>query len=107
MSEQFTPSFVESVIEHMNVDHTDAVLNYALAFVPELLEQRAEDFEQARMTAIDASGIGIELTTKSGAQKQVTIAYAIAGLPALLDGPEQVRSALVTMAKKARQRIDG
>ena len=107
MSDPFDPSFVDSVIEHMNVDHTDAVLNYALAFVPELLGLSAEDFEQAQMTALDASGIGIELTTNSGEQQRVTVAYAAAGLPASLEGPQQVRSALVTMAKKARQRIGG
>lgn len=102
MSEPFDPSFVASVIEHMNLDHADAVLNSALAFVPELHGLSADDIEQARMTAVDASGIGIALTRKSGIQQQFNVAYAVAGLPTLLEGPEQVRSALVTMAKKAR-----
>ncbi len=105
MSDKFDRAFVESVIEHMNIDHSDAVLNSALAFAPELNDLGENDVEHVRLTDVDAGGIRIELTTKSRQEMQVVVAYSAAGLPGLLDSQEQVRSALVIMAKKARQRI--
>ena len=98
----FDPEFIESVVEHMNLDHADAVSNYATAFAPEITSRSMGDIRQTRMVDASASGITLEQTYDSGDRRQFFIAFAAAGLPQELEGPEQMRSALVTMAKKAR-----
>lgn len=91
----------------MNHDHADAVLNCVLAFAPDVARQQVEaaDISQAQMTDIDATGFATEITLVSGQVRQLVISYAAAGLPSQLGGPEQVRSALVTMAKKTRLQL--
>lgn len=104
MTGTFDSAFVQSVVEHMNHDHADAVLNCVRAFAPAVAGQQHTRWRiyQARMTDIDASGFATEITLVSGEVQHLVIAYAAAGLPPQLERPEQVRSALVTMAKKAR-----
>lgn len=93
----------------MNDDHADAVLNCVLAFAPDAPGQHRDgtdktdaEIAKATMTDIDAKKLVAEVTLVSGEVQQVVVTYASAGLPPQLDGPDQVRSALVTMAKKAR-----
>ena len=93
----------------MNVDHADAVLNYVLAFTPHApvphtngTSETDAGIAKATLADIDAVGLAVEVTLVSGEVQQFFVTYAAAGLPPQLDGPEQVRSALVTMAKKAR-----
>ena len=102
MADEFDPAFIESVVEHMNVDHDDAVKNYMLAFAPENARQSRGEFPHIKMVDARATGITLEQTNDSGGSRRFDISFASAGLPAELEGPEQIRSALVAMAKKAR-----
>lgn len=105
MTDNFDADFTASVIEHMNDDHSDAVVNYAKAFgqLPEGLDR--DQLEQAQLVGIDKSGVMLGLVDASGKSVKLDIAYNQAGLPDRLESEDQVRSALVFMAKAARKII--
>jgi len=107
MAESFDREFVTSVIEHMNLDHADAVVNYAQAFgqLPDAVD--LERMQQVLLTDVTSTGVELGLVDVSGQSITLDIAYNETGLPERLESEEQVRSALVFMAKAARKIIAG
>lgn len=84
--------FINEVTEHMNSDHADSLKDYAAAFA-------AVDWaDSVRMTSLTVNGIELLCLSASGGNKSVHVEFAKA-----LNRPEQVRGALVAMAKEARQ----
>lgn len=86
---------VESILEHINTDHADAVLAYARALAG------IRDAANAVMTAVDRYGFDLTTTTPSRA-KNVRIAFE-----APVQTPEEVRIAMVKLVKAARKALDG
>lgn len=88
----FTSEQIQNICDHMNQDHTDALLLYAQVLAQQPLAV------QAYMSNIDAQGITLKVTQ---AQKQLTL-YISFDTP--LESAEQAREKLVAMAKKARDK---
>lgn len=90
------PAHVERILGHMNEDHADAILDYArhLRGVP--------DAQAARMTHVDAAGFTLEAATPAG-PRQLWL-----GFDEPIASAADARSALVTLARRARSRsVDG
>lgn len=83
--------FAEDVIEHMNTDHSDSLLEYAIAFTS------ANWAKKVLMTDLQSSGFTLLCQSGSGREESVWISFE-----PQLTRPQQVRGALVSMAKKAR-----
>jgi len=103
---KFEPEFVASVVEHMNSDHADAVSNYAEAFGEWPAGIENSESEPVKLTDVTANGIELSLGGQKRDLQKITIPYTVAGLPQELEGPEQVRTALVLMAKAARKALE-
>ena len=89
-SAMFKPQEIQSIVEHMNEDHADAVLSYARAFTS------FDTITAATMHSIDASGIDIECSHVSG-QSKARIPFA-----APLSSSGEARTALVDLVKTSR-----
>ncbi len=95
-----TPDDVASIVEHMNDDHSDAVLLYVDAFT----EINIEEVEEAILTSVDHSGIDIQLTLGDKVCMQ-RISYADTGTTIELNHRNKARAILVDMVKIARARL--
>jgi len=94
-----TPDDVASIVEHMNEDHSDAVLLYVDAFTDvDTAEVRA-----ATLTSVDHSGIDIQLTVENTVLVQ-RINYADTGTAIEMDNRNKARAILIDMVKIARKR---
>lgn len=97
MSEQvMSPEFISDVIEHMNTDHVDSLQDYLRAFTS------VNGGVNAKMTDLSVSGFELEYQSTAGATDRAWIPFGRA-----ISRPEQVRGALVSMAKRARSHIEG
>ena len=89
------PSLAQGVIEHMNEDHSDAVLLYVKAF------GGIEDATEAHMTSIDFEAMELAYQTPAGSGH----------LKVLFDPPlaefGEIRPRLVAMIADARRRVRG
>jgi putative heme iron utilization protein len=85
--------YAAAAISHMNADHADAMVLYCKAF------SKATDVTSATMTGVDRYGFDMSATTPKG-PRPVRVAFARP-----VSTPEQVRAALVAMAKDARSRL--
>ena len=81
---------VAGAIEHMNEDHADAVLGYAQVLAGLAWAQTAE------LTGIDV--VGVELIARAEGREEV----ARIGFDAPLTDAEQLRPAMVALARRAR-----
>jgi len=95
-----TPDDVASIVEHMNEDHSDAILLYVKAFT----EVNIEELNAATLTSVDHSGIDIQLTLGANVSMQ-RINYSDTGTSIELDTRHKARAILVDMVKIARQRL--
>lgn len=80
----------QGVIEHMNDDHADALVDYAVGLAD------IEDTEFAKMVGVDHLGFDMEVHTASGLQ-QIRIPFE-----PLLESADEVRHAMVELVRKAR-----
>lgn len=87
--------YAQSIIKHMNDDHSDAVLAYVHAFTPHA------NASSANVTAIDTLGIDIEFTVGTRTER------ARVEFPEPLSSDDQVRPVLVKMVKQAREVLAG
>ena len=99
-ADRLTPDDVATIVEHMNEDHSDAVMLYVNAFT----EINMEKVEEAILTSVDHSGIDIELTLGDKVSMQ-RITYADTGTAIELDHRNKARAILVDMVKIARARL--
>lgn len=81
------------IIEHMNDDHSDALVLYCQAF------SRAEAVTAATMTSLDCYGFEMRAETADG-PRPIRVAFDRA-----VTHPKQVRGKLVAMVKKARAEL--
>lgn len=94
-----TPEFAQSVVEHMNQDHADAVLAYAQAF------GGRPDAHSAHLVAIDETGMDIQVQTDANAPANTERHVIRIDFDTPLDSAEQVRGALIKLARQARQQL--
>jgi putative heme iron utilization protein len=83
----------DGIIAHMNADHADALVLYCKAF------SRATEITSASMTGIDRYGFEMSAHTKEG-PRPVRLPFA-----ALVETPEEARTALIAMLGEARRLI--
>jgi len=88
---------VASVVEHMNDDHSDAILLYISAFT----DLKTDNVEDAIMTNIDFSGIDIQLKLNRELIEQ-RILFADTGTKVEFNDRNNIRAVLVDMVKIAR-----
>jgi putative heme iron utilization protein len=81
------------IIQHMNADHTDALMLLAREFA------RVES-QEATMTAVDRLGFHVRLKTKDG-MRGARIAF-----PREVRSSAETRKVLVEMAQQARSRAE-
>ena len=81
------------IIAHMNADHADAMVLYCKAF------SRATEITAASMTGVDRYGFDLSVMTPMG-PRPVRLAFA-----APVSTAEEVRAALIALAKDARSRL--
>ena len=92
---------VASVVEHMNDDHSDAILLYISAFT----DLKTDNVEDAIMTNIDFSGIDIQLKLKLNRELiEQRILFADTGTKVEFNDRNNIRAVLVDMVKIARNR---
>ena len=94
-----TPDDVTSIVEHMNEDHSDAILLYVDAFT----DIDIEEVVAAVLTGVDHSGVDIRLTLADKETVQ-RINYSDTGTVIEMDDRNKARAILVDMAKIARGR---
>ena len=82
--------FQNQIVDHMNEDHADTMVLYCKSF------SRAVDATAAVMTSIDRYGFEMSATTAAG-PRPIRVAFS-----SPISTPEDARSALVTLAKQAR-----
>lgn len=92
-SDFLTTSEKERMIVHMNGDHADAVLDYVRAFAG------VRSASRARLLDMDRYAMSVEYHTDRG-MNICRIPFA-----GPLCGKDEVRPALVSMAKQARERL--
>lgn len=85
----------KGIIDHMNADHADALRAYAEAF------SRSGPVPEAVMTAVDRYGFEMSVTTDQGA-RPVRIAF-----DEQVASTGEVRAAMVSMVKRAREKLGG
>ena len=94
-----TPDDVTSIVEHMNEDHSDAILLYVDAFT----DIDIEEVVAAVLTGVDHSGVDIRLTLADKETVQ-RINYSDTGTVIEMDDRNKARAILVDMVKIARGR---
>ncbi len=90
MPDPLTPQVSDRICKHMNEDHADAVALYAKVF------GQMETVTQARMQAIDAEGMDLQVQAGTGEQR-VRIRF-----DHLLQDSEDAHHTLIEMVKQAR-----
>ena len=80
-------------IAHMNADHAEAMVLYCKAF------SKATEVTSATMTGVDRYGFDMSVKTSQG-PRPVRVAF-----PAPVTTPDQLRAAMVAMAKEARSKL--
>lgn len=99
---QLSDDTVQSVVEHMNADHSDACLLMVRAFTDH------RQAESAVLRIVDAQGLEFAVTP---AQGQHTVTEEAAALMVRIDFPKplskesQLRGMLIGMTKQARERL--
>ena len=78
-------------IEHMNLDHRDALRDYARGHC----DLRAEE-KDIRMVAVDSTKFALGLVSESG-ERRITIEF-----PSPLTSPEQLRGAMISELQRCR-----
>jgi len=81
------------IIQHMNDDHSEAMADYCRAF------SKAQDFSDVKMTGIDQYGFELSVNTPAG-WRPVRL-----GFESPVRSPGEVRTAMVSLAKRARARL--
>ena len=89
------PQVVKRMVDHMNEDHADAVRLYVLAF------SELNNVDTAVLTCIDEQGMDIACKVNSD-DLQVRIDF-----DPPVTASDQVRSRLVEMVGKAREKLAG
>lgn len=100
-SKLLTPDDVTSIVEHMNEDHSDAIMLYVNAFT----DVDMEEIKTATLTSVDHSGIDIQLISDDKVSVQ-RINYSETGSAIELDNRNKARAILVDMVKIARARLE-
>jgi putative heme iron utilization protein len=77
----------------MNVDHADTMVLYCSAF------SKATDIASATLTGVDRYGFDMSAETPEG-PRPIRVAF-----PRPVTTPDELRAALVAMAKDARSRL--
>lgn len=90
----------------MNTDHADAVHNYLKAFGSLPSGCTDAEIDRVLMSDVNATCVELRLEKRTGAYEKIQIPYSSAGLPHTLESADQVRSALVVMAKAARKVLE-
>lgn len=80
----------EGIIEHMNDDHADALVDYAVGLA------ELEGVETAKMVGVDRLGFDMEVETDEGLER-VRLAFE----PPIED-PDEVRHRLIDLVREAR-----
>ena len=86
-------SSAAGVIEHMNQDHSEALLLYCKAF------SQATNITTASMTGVDRYGFEMSVGTPEG-RRPVRLAFGQA-----VATSDEVRAALISMLQEARARL--
>lgn len=97
---QWSSESTAGIISHMNEDHADAVALYLQAF-----GTTNADSSQVKLIAIDENGITLSYEA-SGNQQYCDIKFTDAGVTSPLSQISQARSALVTLVKNARKKLE-
>ena len=87
--------YAAGAIAHMNADHADAIVLYCKAF------SKATEVTSATMSGVDRYGFDMSARTPKG-PRPVRVAFARP-----VTTPDELRAALVAMAKDARSRLAG
>ena len=85
--------YAAGAIAHMNADHADAMVLYCKAF------SKATDLTSATMSGVDRYGFDMSAKTPEG-PRPIRVAFARP-----VTTPDELRAALVAMAKDARSRL--
>jgi putative heme iron utilization protein len=85
--------YAAGAIAHMNVDHADTMVLYCRAF------SKATDIASATLTGVDRYGFDMSARTPEG-PRPIRVAF-----PRPVTTPDELRAALVAMAKDARSRL--
>ncbi|ABC98750.1 putative heme iron utilization protein [Thermostichus sp. MS-CIW-21] len=93
MGDPLTPQVSERICKHMNEDHADAVALYARVF------GQVEGVVQARMEAIDAEGMDLQVEV-DGAVRKLRIPFDHP-----LKDSEDAHHTLIAMLKQARAQL--
>jgi len=101
--------YKRSIIEHMNSDHTDALVLYIKAYSSHVVSDIENPAIKVTMTDIDEIGVTLDVksektATESG--RSVSIRFADAVKLKRLTRAEDVRSVLVLMTKQARTSLE-
>lgn len=88
--------FITDVTAHMNSDHAESLKDYAAAFAS------IDWADSVQMISMSVTGIELECQSANGRCEMVCVEFSKP-----LSRPEQVRGALVAMAKRARQTLEG
>ncbi len=91
MADPLTPQISDRICQHMNEDHSDAVVLYAKTF------GKTPDAESAVLEAVD--GEGMNLTAKVG-KKLIPLRIAF---DHTLEDSEDAHHTLIAMVKQARK----
>lgn len=83
------------VIEHMNEDHSDALVDYVQAFA----DVSSEQVEQAVMLTLDYRGFDVLVTLTEGGQRRVRVPF----LEPVHD-PNEVRLAMINLSNEVNSR---
>jgi putative heme iron utilization protein len=92
MSEPISPEISRRICQHMNDDHTDALVLYAKVF------GNSRDATSAELVAIDPQGMDL-VTQTDGAAIPIRIAF-----DHVLQDAEDAHQTLIAMVKQARQK---
>jgi putative heme iron utilization protein len=86
---------VRGIIEHMNADHTDALVAFAR------VHGKSDDVAEAVLAAVNRYGMEL-LVRATGADEQRTVWVPF---PSRLDDTDQVRPATIRLVREARERL--
>lgn len=100
----FSEQDTQSVIEHMNEDHADAVLLYVKAFADPAEFENMDLLESAAMSTIDESGIDV-LCQYGTTDRTIRINYKDTGAGERLESISGARKMLVDMVMNARKKL--
>lgn len=91
MSDVITPAISDRICQHMNEDHSEAIVLYAKVF------GNSPDAESAKMIAIDPQGMDL-MAQIAGEETPIRIKFE-----RTLQDSEDAHQTLIAMVKQARQ----